>query len=500
MGIQDAGVPPVYLFFAGQLGGRPDLTPVSKSREMRSDTGINRDRNPMISVFATLLRHRTVTSVAVAAFLVSSGAQAAHAQEALAFPGAEGAGRLSAGGRGGRVLRVTNLNDSGPGSLRAAVDLDGPRTVVFDIGGTIRLASPLRIRRGRITLAGQTAPGGGITLRDHPLVIAADDVVVRYIRSRLGDESGVEADAISVERGRRIILDHVSASWSVDETLSIGSRYDPPERGIYDVTVQWSVIAESLNASGHTKGDHGYGSLVRGGHGARMTFHHNLWAAHRARMPRPGNYNPPSVDPTGPFLEFRSNVFYDWGGSHSGYNADTESRSTYAFVGNAYIPGPDSEGRWAFEESNPLARAWFEANSMADVIPAEAWTLVKDSERPGYRLDSRPEWAVPAPPVGETVEAVLAQAGASRSRDSVDQRIIAGVRDRTGQIIDSQSQVGGWPVLDQGTPWVDMDADGMPDDWERAQGLNPADASDGSADRNGDGWTNLEDWLDSLTG
>lgn len=454
----------------------------------------------MISVFATLLRHRTVTSVAVAALLVSSGAQAAYAQETLAFPGAEGAGRLSAGGRGGRVVRVTSLNDSGPGSLRAAVESDGPRTVVFDIGGTIRLASPLRIRRGRITLAGQTAPGGGITLRDQPLIIAADDVVVRYIRSRLGDESGVEADAVSVERGRRIILDHVSASWSVDETLSVGSRYDPPERGIYDVTVQWSLIAESLNASGHAKGDHGYGSLVRGGHGARMTFHHNLWAAHRARMPRPGNYNPPSVDPTGPFFEFRSNVFYDWGGSHSGYNADTESLSTYAFVGNAYIPGPDSEGRWAFEESNPLARAWFEGNSMGGAIPADPWTLVKDSDRPEYRLTARPDWASPAPPPAETLETVLASAGASRSRDAVDQRVTAGVRDRTGRIIDSQSQVGGWPELEPGLPWADGDGDGMPDDWERAQGLDPADASDGSIDRNGDGWTNLEDWLNSLAG
>ena len=452
----------------------------------------------MISVFATLLRHRIVTSVAVAALLVSSGAQAAYAQETLAFPGAEGAGRLSAGGRGGRVVRVTNLNDSGPGSLRAAVEPDGPRTVVFDIGGTIRLASPLRIRRGRITLAGQTAPGGGITLRDHPLVIAADDVVVRYIRSRLGDESGVEADAVSIERGRRIILDHISASWSVDETLSVGSRYDPPERGIYDVTVQWSLIAESLNASGHAKGDHGYGSLVRGGHRAHMTFHHNLWATHRARMPRPGNYNPPAVDPTGPFFEFRSNVFYDWGGSHSGYNADTESLSTYAFVGNAYIPGPDSEGRWAFEESNPLARAWFEENSMDGVTPADPWALVKDSDRPGYRLDARPEWAVPAPPPAESAAVVLTRAGASRYRDAVDLRIISGIRDRTGRIIDSQSQVGGWPELEPGLPWVDGDGDGIPDDWERAHGLDPADPSDGPADRNGDGWTNLEDWLNSL--
>lgn len=454
----------------------------------------------MIGVFASGLRHKAVTSAAVAGLIVLCGAQAAVAQQTLvAFPGAEGAGRFAAGGRGGAVLRVSNLNDAGPGSLRAAVEADGPRTIVFDIGGTIRLESPLRIRRGRITIAGQTAPGGGVTLRDHALVVAADDVVIRHIRSRLGDESEVESDSISLERGRRIILDHVSASWSVDETLSAGSRYDPPERGLYDVTVQWSVIAESLNRSGHAKGDHGYGSLVRGGHGARFTFHHNLWAMHRARMPRPGNYNPPSVDPEGPRFEFRSNVFYDWGGSHAGYNADTESLSAYAFIGNAYIPGPDSEGRWAFEESNPLARAWFEGNSMDGMIPHDPWSLVKDSERPDYRLAARPEWADPATEDAATATAaVLDRAGAGPARDAVDQRVVAGVRDRSGRIIDSQTQIGGWPELAPGTPWIDSDGDGMPDDWERAHGLDPANAADGPTDRNGDGFTNLEDWLNGL--
>ena len=456
----------------------------------------------MIRVFASPLRHLVATIAAVTAIGVSWEAHPAAAQVAdgpLAFPGAEGAGRFALGGRGGRVLRVTHLGDSGPGSLREAVEADGPRTVIFDVGGVIRLGSPLTVRRGRITIAGQTAPGGGITLRDHPLVVAADDVVIRHIRSRLGDESGVEADAVSVERGRRIILDHISASWSVDETLSVGSRYSPPERGIYDVTVQWSLIAESLNASGHAKGEHGYGSLVRGGHGARMTFHHNLWAAHRARMPRPGNYNPPSVDPEGPRFEFRSNVFYDWSGGHAGYNADTESLSAYAFIGNAYIPGPDSAGWWAFEESNPLARAWFEGNAMDGVVPADPWSLVKDSDRPDYRLAARPDWADAANETAAEAEVrVLAQVGAGRVRDAVDARIIEGVRAGTGHIIDSQTQVGGWPELAAGSPWVDGDGDGMPDDWEAAHGLNPADAMDGPTDRDGDGFTNLEDWLNSL--
>lgn len=457
----------------------------------------------MNCVFARLLRHKAVTSAAIALLGVSAGAHPALAGElqtpTLAFPGAEGAGRFAEGGRGGRVLRVTNLDDSGPGSLRAAVEADGPRTIVFDIGGTIRLATPLTVRRGRVTVAGQTAPGGGITLRDQPLVIQADDVVIRYIRSRLGDESRIETDAVSIERGRRIILDHLSASWSVDETLSVGSRYDPPERGIYDVTVQWSLIAESLNHSGHAKGDHGYGSLVRGGHGARMTFHHNLWAAHRARMPRPGNYNPPTVDPEGPRFEFRSNVFYDWGGSHSGYDADTESRSAYAFIGNAYIPGPDSEARWAFDESNPLARAWFEGNAMDGAVPADPWSLVRNADRPDYRLAARPDWAEPAREPADRLEPiVLARVGASATRDGVDLRILGGVSARSERIIDSQAQVGGWPELAPGTPWIDGDGDGLPDAWERAHGLDPANTADGATDRDGDGFSNLEDWLNSL--
>lgn len=448
----------------------------------------------------TILWPRRTLSVLAAAVAVTAQLPrpAAAAEPVPAFRGAEGPGATALGGRGGPVLRVTTLDDSGPGSLRAAIEAEGPRIIIFDIGGTIRLTSPLTVRHGRLTLAGQTASGGGITLRDQPLVIAADDVVIRYIRSRLGDESGIEADAVSIERGHRIILDHLSASWSIDETLSVGSRYNPPERGIYDVTVQWSLIAESLNASGHAKGNHGYGSLVRGGYGARIAFHHNLWASHRARMPRPGNYNAPSVDPVGPRFEFSTNVFYNWGSDHAGYNADTDSHSAYAFIGNAYLPGPQSTGRWAFDESNPLARAWFEANRMDGTLPDDPWSLVKNSDGPDYRMAARPDWAtLPTPPVDQT-SAVLAGAGASRVRDTVDQRIIAGVQDRTGAIIDSQSQVGGWPDLAPGTPWVDSDGDGLPDRWEAAHGLDPHDPGDGASDADGDGFTALDDWLDSL--
>lgn len=420
------------------------------------------------------------------------------AEPALAFPGAEGAGRYAVGGRAGRVLRVTHTGDSGPGSLRAAIETDGPRTIIFDTGGVIRLETPLIIRRGRVTLAGQTAPGGGITLIGQPLIISADDVIVRHIRSRLGAETLVEADAISVTRGRRIILDHVSASWSVDETLSVASRYDPPDRGIYDVTVQNSIIAESLNASAHAKGDHGYGSLVRGGYGARISFIGNLWASHRARMPRPGNYNPPEVDPEGPYFEFRGNVFYNWGGAQAGYNADTRSVSTYAFVGNTYLPGPDSTGRRAFEDSNPLAVAWFEANRMDGALPDDPWQLVTDDGGPGTRLTARPDWAGAPPEDPEDwQDRVLSTAGASLPRDPADARIVAGVRDRSGRIIDSPGDVDGLAEIDAGVPWVDRDGDGLPDDWETAHGSDPTDPADGATDPDGDGHTLLEDWLNA---
>lgn len=362
----------------------------------------------------------------------------------LAFEGAEGAGRFAAGGRGGAKLRVTNLNDDGPGSLRAAINQKGARIITFDVAGTIRLKSDLVIRNPQITITGKGAPAGGVAIADHGLVINTDDVIIRYFRSRLGDQSKAESDAISIAGGSRIILDHVSASWSVDETLSVSARYGKGS-GIYDVTVQWSIIAESLRKGGHAKGEHGYGSLVRGGRGSRFSFHHNLWAHHVARMPRPGNYTPVSEDPEGPLIEFRSNVFYNWGGKASGYNADKDSVASYSFVDNAYVAGPDSKGRMIFNEENPNARSWFAGNSVNGTIPADQWSLVAGSPA---RL-SKPLQVAPVKrdPAASAYARVLAKAGASAPRDSVDARVVASVKARSGRIIDSQSEVGAWPDL-----------------------------------------------------
>ena len=440
---------------------------------------------------------RVIGFILCAVLQTTPASQAATALPA--FPGAEGAGSLSLGGRGGAVYKVTNLNDAGAGSLRAAVEARGPRTIVFEISGLIALASPLKINRPRITIAGQTAPGDGITLRNYPLIVAADDVVIRYIRSRLGDTAGVQADAVSVDRGRRIVIDHVSASWSVDETLSVSGNYADADRGPYDVTVQWSLIAESLNRSVHDKGEHGYGTLTRGGRGSKFSFHHNLWASHSARMPRPGNYANSAADPVGAFFDFRNNVFYNWGGEASGYNADTESLAAYNFVGNAYWPGPDTKGRKAFKESNPLARAYFAANAMDGVVPADPWSLVTGVNVAANRLRAPVDMpAVTTQSWTDANEAVMKFAGASKTRDSIDVRIVNGVKDRSHRIIDSETQVGGWPSLKSIEPPKDSDGDGMPDEWERQAKLNPASDADGNADRDGDGYSNLEEYLNSL--
>lgn len=432
------------------------------------------------------------------AFILAGCMETPAAAQVPAFPGAEGAGAMSLGGRGGRVLRVTNLNDSGPGSLRAAVEAPGPRIVVFDVGGTISLVKPLWIRNDQITIAGQTAPGGGITLRDRGLRIAASDVVVRFIRSRLGDWGGADDDAFSVASGRRIILDHVSASWGTDETLSTSPNWRN-YRDLRDVTVQWSIISESLCDSMPGKPRHCYGSLVGQSGGAQTSYHHNLWASHGGRMPRPGNLRPPSQDPLGGILDFRSNVMYNWGARQAGYNGGPPAKITYNFVNNSYWTGPDSRATLFFDERDPLATAWFSGNSLDGTVLADQYSNVAGSQRPGYRL-ARPAAVAPVSTdsASTAYEKVLRHAGASLARDAVDMRVVAGVRNRTGRLIESQRDVGGWPVLAPGRPWLDSDGDGMPDDWERSRRLNPRDPRDGSADADRDGYTNVEEWLNAL--
>ena len=428
----------------------------------------------------------------LAILLLSCAAEPSSAQ-VPAFPGAEGPGATSLGGRGGQVIHVTNLNDSGPGSLRDAINANGPRTVVFDVGGTIQLRSPIGIRKGRITIAGQTAPGGGITVRDYPLNISADDVVVRFIRSRLGDKARFVADSMWISRGTRIIVDHVSTSWGTDETLSVSSG----GRDAGDITVQWSIIAESLCNSVNPDGRHCYGSLIAGSKGARISFHHNLWANHAARMPRIGNALAPSVDPLGGFFDIRSNVMYNWGGDAAGYGGLPAAIATYNFVDNTYLTGPNTRAPLIFAEGNTDAKAFFGGNTINGTPQSSAQDRVKGATRPGYFQRGPVKLMVNSDSASSSFRKILAYAGDSLFKDSVDERIVADVRNHTGRLIDSQDDVGGWPVLAAGTPWRDNDGDGIPNDWERKHGLNPRDPSDG-ARVTSDGYTNLEHWLNEL--
>ncbi len=420
-----------------------------------------------------------------------------------AFPGAEGFGAQSIGGRGGKVLFVTNLDDSGPGSLREAVKADGPRTVIFRVSGTVALKSAIAITKPYITIAGQTAPGDGICLKNHALVIAADHVIVRHIRCRPGGNAKAESDSLSISSGRDIIVDHCSASWSVDETLSASSRGQ-----LGNVTVQWCIISESLHDSIHHKGPHGYGSLIRGSFGNGYTYHHNLYAHHHARLPRPGNYIDRSLDPEGFFLDFRNNVIYNWAGSAAGYNADgsngTNSITKMNFAGNYYKAGFNSTDNLAFSESTTSARAWFSGNCMNGSYPDNPWSLVsfsKFSEEDIKAYKQSNPIPVPAVKTDDAMtayERVLAEAGAVLAkRDAVDIRIVSEVRNGTGKIINDEQQVGGWPELKSAEPPKDCDKDGMPDDWEKQHGFDFDNPADGNADTDADGYTNLEEYLNS---
>jgi pectate lyase len=423
-----------------------------------------------------------------------------------AFPGAEGFGAFSQGGRGGDVYTVTNLNDIGAGSLRDGIEsAKGPRTIVFATSGLIKLKSTLKVDKDYITIAGQTAPGDGICLRDACLSISANHVVIRYIRSRLGCKAGNESDAISISEGHNIILDHCSASWSVDECFSC-SNGNPGE--LDSVTVQWSIISEALHNSIHHKGPHGYGALIRGCGGTKYTYHHNLFAHNYSRNPRPGNYdkNPRSLDPEGLLFDFRNNVMYNWGGDRPGYDADTASICRYNYVGNYGKPGPDSQKTgYAYNAGCKFFKAYYQGNYFYGSIPEDQWSLVKfskdwtDKELKDYKQSVPfPTGPIITDTALDAYKNIMTYGGASLSRDAVDTRVLNEVKSGTGKIIGNEDQVGSWPEYKTYHVLIDSDKDGMPDVWEAKNKLNPNDPQDRNGDRNKDGYTNLEEYLDSI--
>ncbi len=406
----------------------------------------------------------------------------------LAFPGAEGAGCYSTGGRGGDVYHVTNLNDSGAGSLRYGLEsAAGPRIIVFDVSGNIGLQSNLSIGSD-ITIAGQTAPGDGITICNRQSKLNGDNVIVRYIRFRPGDVycPGYEPDSLSIRGADNVIVDHVSTSWGIDEILSA-------THGSTSVTVQWSMVTEALHNSCHHKGNHGYGSLINGGD---FTFHHNLYAHNRSRNPRPG------VGEPGTRLDWVNNVVYNPGGRFGYGDGSSESPLYINYVGNYGIGGPDTYATTMHHSAEPYTHIYQSGNIM-DLNK----NGILDGTDNGWGMFSGPEthhstrFDLPEVTTHSALEAynlVLAEAGASLVRDAVDNRVIETVRNQTGAHIDSQWEVGGWPELNSAAAPLDSDQDGMPDNWELRKGLNPNNPSDGPEDRNGDGYSNVEEYLNWL--
>ncbi len=447
-------------------------------------------------------------------------------QQPLAFPTAEGYGKYTVGGRGGQVYEVTTLADEGEGSLRAAVEAQGPRTIVFRVSGTIRLKKQLRINNPYITIAGQTAPGDGICLRDYPLSINADEVIIRFIRVRLGDVSKTESDAISARGHKNIILDHVSASWSVDETMSI-YHCD-------SITVQWCLISESLFGSNHMKGAHGFGGIWGSNY---STYHHNLIACHSSRNPR-------FAGGSG-YVDFRNNVIYNWGfnsiyGGGALHKNGRDPRflirhTDVNIVNNYFKPGPaTAPGRVRHRIANPswahgdCGKWYVDGNVMegSERVTANNWDDgVQPNDNTPKVMDiihQKVPWQS-MPIAQETATAayqsVLNGAGALLpQRDAVDSRLISEVRSgiatyegktyktkhkmvdksRKSGIIDSQEEVGGWPALKSLLAPEDSDHDGMPDQWELSHGLDPHNPADGVSLCADGSYTNLELYLAAL--
>jgi len=421
----------------------------------------------------------------------------AHAQEkTLAFPGADGFGKYATGGRGGAIYIVSNLNDDGPGSLREAVKKKGARTILFSVSGTIELRSPININNGDVTIAGQSAPGDGICLRDYPVGINADNVIVRFIRFRLGDVTKVQEDAFGGTRSKsRIIIDHCSMSWATDECASFYRNKN--------FTMQWCIISESLNKSVHEKGEHGYGGIW-GGEGA--SFHHNLLANHTSRLPRFSG-SPSTPNSPDELVDFRNNVIYNWAGN-STYGGE---RGRYNIVNNYYKAGPALKSKnkvWMVNPWSPYGQFYIQGNCL-DGNPD-----VSKNNRDGVQADhldsvfvatAFPVEAIAEQKAEKAFDLVLQYAGASLKRDAVDTRIADEVR--TGKsvsgkngngIIDSQQDVGGWPELKSLPAPKDSDADGIPDDWETKNKLNPSDASDANQTIVDKSYTNLEVYVNSL--
>ncbi len=465
----------------------------------------------------------------------------AKAEGVTAFPGAEGFGRYTTGGRGGKVYHVTTLEDTGrEGSFRYACEQEGARTIVFDVSGTIFLKNHLRILNGNLTIAGQTAPGDGICIADYPLDVMAENVILRYLHIRLGNRnvSRHNGDGLGISDGRDIMVDHCSVSWSIDECLSVC--------GNTNSTVQWCIVSQPLNDAGHKKGAHGYGGNW-GGSGS--TFHHNLLAHATSRTPRLGPKPNTQCDER---MDMRNNVIYNWGGNGC-YGGEGMKVN---IVNNYYKPGPATlttglanqkritavnirTSKYTRHDS-PRPNGWDKmwhvwgkyyvsgnVNSLHADVERDNWTFgmynqidslgndgtytaaTKDTIRVTNPL---PYADVTTHSAAEAYALVLENAGCIMkkgniwSRDTYDETIISDTREgkatHTGTnclpgMINSHDDAGGWPTLASTTPLPDTDGDGIPDTVEQQWHLNPTDPTDGNA-LHTDGRTQLERYLNAI--
>lgn len=539
----------------------------------------------------------------VAVVLAAATSLFASAQESElpSFPGAEGFGAITTGGRGGEVYHVSNLNDSGEGSFRWACEKSGTRTIVFDVSGTIHLTKEIKLRNGNVTIAGQTAPGDGICIADYPFVIAASNVIIRFMRFRLGNEalktnpSAHEGDGLGGMDAQRIMIDHCSVSWSIDECLSIyGSK---------NITVQWCMATQSLVNAGHSKGTHGYGGNWGG---AGSSFHHNLLAHHGSRTPRLGPRPGTQLDER---MDMRNNVIYNYAGEGC-YGGEA---MTVNIVNNYYKPGPATDAissakakrmakpgirtfSYCIKDANLKETAKNYNKVMGTALqtcklivdPADKGYLTFDGDPLEYEIDipnlciyvndqtvkvSTNDWgktlhqwgsyyiegnvnskyadvsadnwtiglfkqidtgskvdyhnateedlhafapmefaAVTTHTADMAYQRVLDFAGASLVRDEYDAMMVSDTREGVAScvvngigkgLINSQDDITyadgstGFPILNSKEAPADSDGDGIPDEWERANGLNPDDKADGAATAD-NGYTNLENYLNSI--
>lgn len=432
----------------------------------------------------------------------------------IAFPGAEGFGKYTVGGRGGKTMVVSNLNDEGPGSFRQAAEQTFKRTIIFSVSGTIHLETPLQIE-GNVTIAGQSAPGDGICIADQPVRLKGDQIIVRYMRFRMGDRyqsqkgmvdgSGGD-DALSGSRNKHLIIDHCSLSWSTDEVMSV--------YGGDSTTLQWNMIAEPLNYSYHFEaGDkdwenHGYGGIWGGAH---LTAHHNLFAHCVSRNPR---FNGARLGAKAELVDFQNNVVYNWqnkaiyGGESGQYN----------IVNNYFKPGPSTK---------PSAASNFLDPSKTDVLPYGQYYVdgnmiegnvmvnkvnmkgVTPIAAPGVYINASHEVTGLEKQTAESAyQSVVLHVGASLKRDALDIRIIKDMKNAKGKIIDVQggfphgtayqtSKVA-WPELKSLPALEDKDQDGMSDAWELQNGLDPNDIKDAAGMKLHTYFTNLEVFLNGL--